>query len=72
MRLQLTHNLSQDCVIWQEIQKGYHQSRPKRTMTNMLSVVFCSDLALFGKEYKTARKILRKRFKRLQIEIELV
>ena len=34
MRLQTTHNLSQGCVTWQEMQKGYHQGRPKRTMTN--------------------------------------
>lgn len=34
MRLQTTHNLSQGCVTWQEMQKGYHQSRLKRTMTN--------------------------------------
>ena len=52
MRLQPTRNLSQGCVIWQEMQKGYHQSRPKRTMTNMLSAVFCSDLALLGKSIR--------------------
>lgn len=34
MRLQTTHNLSQGCVTWQEMQKGYYQSRLKRTMTN--------------------------------------
>ena len=44
MILQPTRNLSQGCVIWQEMQKGYHQSRPKRTMTNMLSAVFCSEI----------------------------
>lgn len=32
--------------------KGYHQSRPKRTMTNTLSAVFCSDLALLGKSIR--------------------
>lgn len=52
MRLQPTRNLSQGCVIWQEMQKGYHQSRPKRTMTNMLSAVFCSDLALSEKSIR--------------------
>ena len=52
MILQPTRNLSQDCVIWQEMQKGYHQSRPKRTMTNMLSAVFCSDLALSEKSIR--------------------
>ena len=52
MILQPTRNLSQGCVIWQEMQKGYHQSRPKRTMTNMLSAVFCSDLALSEKSIR--------------------
>ena len=52
MRLQHIRNLFQDCVIWQEMQKGYHQSRPKRTMTNMLSAVFCSDLALSEKSIR--------------------
>ena len=52
MRLQPTHNLSQGCVIQQEMQKGYHQSRPKRRMTNMLSAVFCSDLALSEKSIR--------------------
>ena len=52
MRLQPTHNLSQGCVTWQEMQKGYHQSRLKRTMTNTLSAVFCSDLALLGKSIR--------------------
>lgn len=52
MRLQPTRNLSQGCVIWQEMQKGYHQSRPKRIMTNMLSAVFCSDLALSEKSIR--------------------
>ena len=52
MSSQPTRNLSQDCVIWQEMQKGYHQSRPKRTMTNMLSAVFCSDLALSEKSIR--------------------
>jgi len=52
MRLQPTRNLSQGCVIWQEMQKGYHQSRPKRTMTNMLSAVFCSDLTLSEKSIR--------------------
>ena len=52
MRLQTTHNLSQGCVTWQEMQKGYYQSRPKRTMTNMLSAVFCSDLALSEKSIR--------------------
>ena len=46
MRLQPTHNLSQGCVIWQEMQKGYHQSRLKQTMTSMLFDVFCSGVAL--------------------------
>ena len=32
--------------------KGYHQSRPKRIMTNMLSAVFCSDLALSEKSIR--------------------
>ena len=32
--------------------KRYHQSRPKRTMTNMLSAVFCSDLALSEKSIR--------------------
>ena len=32
--------------------KRYHQSRPKRTMTNMLSAVFCSDLVLSGKSIR--------------------
>ena len=50
--LQPTRNLFQGCVIWQEMQKGYHQSRPKRTMTNMLSAVFCSDLALSEKSIR--------------------
>lgn len=50
--MQPTRNLSQGCVIWQEMQKGYHQSRPKRTMTNMLSAVFCSDLALSEKSIR--------------------
>ena len=36
----------------QEMQKGYHQSRLKRTMTNTLSAVFCSDLALLGKSIR--------------------
>ena len=45
-------NLSQGCVIWQEMQKGYHRSRLKRTMTNTLSAVFCSDLALLGKSIR--------------------
>ena len=52
MRLQPTRNLSQGCVIWQEMQKGYHQSRPKLTMTNMFSAVFCSDLALSEKSIR--------------------
>ena len=52
MILQPTRNLSQGCVIWQEMQKGYHQSRPKRTMKNMLSAVFCSDLALSEKSIR--------------------
>lgn len=52
MRLQTTHNLSQGCVTWQEMQKGYHQSRPKRTMTNMLSDVFCLDLDLSEKSIR--------------------
>lgn len=52
MRSQPIRNLFQDCVIWQEMQKGYHQSRPKRTMTNTLSAVFCSDLALLGKSIR--------------------
>ena len=52
MRLQHIRNLFQDCVIWQEMQKGYHQSRPKRIMTNMLSAVFCSDLALSEKSIR--------------------
>ena len=52
MRLQHIRNLFQDCVIWQEMQKRYHQSRPKRTMTNMLSAVFCSDLALSEKSIR--------------------
>ena len=52
MRLQPTHNLSQGCVIRQEMQKGYHQSRLKRTMTNTLSAVFGSDLALLGKSIR--------------------
>lgn len=49
MRLQPTHNLSQGCVIRQEMQKGYHQSRLKR---NTLSAVFCSDLALSEKSIR--------------------
>lgn len=32
--------------------KGYYQSRLKRTMTNTLSAVFCSDLALLGKSIR--------------------
>ena len=52
MRLQHIRNLSQGCVIWQEMQKGYHQSRLKRTMTNTLSAVSCSDLALSGKSIR--------------------
>lgn len=52
MRLQPTHNLSKDCVIWQEMRKGYHQSRQKRTMTNTLSAVFCSDLVLSEKSIR--------------------
>ena len=50
--MQPTRNLSQGCVIWQEMQKGYHQSLPKQTMTNMLSAVFCSDLALSEKSIR--------------------
>ena len=50
--MQSTRNLSQDCVIWQEMQKGYYQSRPKRIMTNTLSAVFCSDLDLSGKSIR--------------------
>ena len=52
MRLQHIRNLFQDCVIWQEMQKRYHQSRPKRTMTNMLSDVFCLDLDLSEKSIR--------------------
>ena len=52
MILQPTRNLSQGCVIWQEMQKEYHQSRLKRTMTNTLSAVSCSDLALSGKSIR--------------------
>ena len=52
MRLQPTHNLFQGYAIWQEMQKEYHQSRLKRTMTNTLSAVFCSDLALLGKSIR--------------------
>lgn len=52
MRSQPIRNLSQDCVIWQKMQKGYHQSRPKQTMTNMLSDVSCSDLDLSGKNIR--------------------
>ena len=44
--------LREGCVIWQEMQKGYHRSRLKRTMTNTLSAVFCSDLALLGKSIR--------------------
>lgn len=32
--------------------KGYHQSRPKRTMTNTLSAVSCSDLVLSEKSIR--------------------
>lgn len=49
MKLQPIRNLSQGCVILQEMQKEYHQSLPKQTMTNTLSAVFCSDLALSEK-----------------------
>lgn len=58
MRLQPTHNLSQGCVIRQEMRKGDHQSRLKRTMTNTLSAVFCSDLALLGNDdYKGYKEL---------------
>ena len=50
--MQHIRNLYQGYVIWQEMQKGYHQSRPKRIMTNMLSAVFCSDLALSEKSIR--------------------
>ena len=52
MRLQPTHNLFQGYATWQEMQKEYYQSRLKRTMTNTLSAVFCSDLALLGKSIR--------------------
>ena len=34
------------------MRKGYHQSRQKRTMTNILSAVFCSDLVLSEKSIR--------------------
>ena len=52
MRSQPIRNLSQGCVIWQEMQKEFRQSRLKRTMTNTLSAVFCSDLALSEKSIR--------------------
>jgi len=42
--------------MWQEMQKGYHQSRPKRTMTNMLSAVFCSDFRCKAVSYQIAAR----------------
>ena len=52
MRSQPIRNLSQGCVIWQEMRKEFRQSRLKRTMTNTLSAVFCSDLALSEKSIR--------------------
>ena len=52
MRSQPIRNLSQGCALWQEVQKGYHQSRLKRTMTNTLSAVSCSDLVLSEKSIR--------------------
>ena len=52
MILQPTRNLSQGCVIWQEMQKEFHQSRLKRTMINTLSAVSCSDLVLWEKSIR--------------------
>lgn len=66
MRLQPTRNLSQGCVIWQEMQKGYHQSLPKQTMTNMLSAVFCSDLALSEKSIRQRERFCSEILREIQ------
>ena len=66
MSSQPTRNLSQGCVIWQEMQKGYHQSRPKRTMTNMLSAVFCSDLALSEKSIRQRERFCSEILREIQ------
>ena len=66
MRSKPIRNLFQGYVIWQEMQKRYHQSLSKRTMTNTLFAVFCSDLVLSEKGIRQQERFCLETLREIQ------